>query len=87
MTPVCRVPELLFLAKIFFLTPKNNSIKSVIIVCYLGKLVLQITLNFMEFNTIKFVVRVHRLLIVVASLVAEHGFQGVWTSAVVSHGL
>ena len=48
---------------------------------------LQITLNFMEFNTIKFVVRVHRLLIVVASLVAEHGFQGVWTSAVVSHGL
>ena len=59
---------------IFFFNPNNNSIKSVIIVCYPGKLVLQITLNVMEFNTIKSVVWVCKLLTVVASIVAEHGF-------------
>ena len=32
-------------------------------------------------------VAVHRLLLVVSSLVVEHGFQGMWALVVVAHGL
>ena len=30
---------------------------------------------------------VHRLLIALASLVAEHGLKGMWASVIVAHGL